>query len=169
MTRLGVAVTVVVAAVSLVLGIGIGYSLRPVPRAPSDADAELSGSVATPVAAPASETPAPAPASPAEDAPRPGAIVVRGNGPKMDGPFTFKPGGYVLKYEQLPDPEFGFNPTSFVAALESKPQSYDQPYQLLTNTSARRGTTKVTVSGKLWVNVSSSANEFVLTFEPLAK
>jgi hypothetical protein len=95
-----------------------------------------------------------------------GIITVEGNGPQVFGPFTFKPGGYSVSWEQGEDPALGFNETSFVVSVESKPGDYAQPYQLLSNTSTRTGNNQVTVSGSLYVDVSSSANPFRIVFTP---
>jgi len=96
-----------------------------------------------------------------------GEIILRGNGPRIFGPFRFRPGGYVWRFYQYSDPPFGFNRTSLVVSLESRAGDVGGgTYQLLSNTSARKGQNLVVVNGRLYVDVSSSANRFVMRFTP---
>jgi hypothetical protein len=155
-----------IAAVALVAGLVIGYVVhrptttvvRTVVPSPSPSPSPVAtpfpviGGTPTPEASPKSER-------------KPGTITVKGSGPEIFGPYNLKPGGYTFSFEQMPD-NLGFNKTSLVVSLESKPNKYNEPYQLLCNTSKRTGSNQVVVSGKLWVDVSSSANDFLMTFVP---
>jgi len=170
----GIAITTGIAVVALAVGLAAGYALRqPAPaQQPSGSESPAvpssqSESVATTAPAPAVE-PTVAPVSPPKV--KPGTIVVRGSsGPTIFGPYTFKRGGYIFKFEQVVPDGQEFNETSLVIALESKPGEVDSPFQVLSNTSAMKGMNQVVVSGRLWVDVSFSGNDYVLTFTPKGK
>jgi hypothetical protein len=93
-----------------------------------------------------------------------GEILIRGmTAPRVIGPYTFEPGGYVFRFEHA-----GAD-GRMVVALESRPNSRRDPYQRLVDTAAPSGTAKVGVSGKLYVHVSSAGGEYVLRFTPKGK
>jgi hypothetical protein len=90
-----------------------------------------------------------------------GEILIRGIAtPRTTGPYTFKPGGYVLRFEQTGDGD------RIVVALESRPNSQRDPYQRLVDAAARSGSAQVGVSGKLYVHVLSAAGDYTLRFTP---
>jgi hypothetical protein len=94
-----------------------------------------------------------------------GEIVVRGiTTPRVTGPYTFKPGGYVLRFEQTGDGD-----QRIVVALESRPNSRRAPYQRLVDTTALSGSAQVGVSGRLYVHVFSAAGDYALRFTPKRK
>jgi hypothetical protein len=162
----------VVGAVGLVVGFATGYlAHQPTniqPQLPETTSVVASATTAAlpPTAAPSAVTTAEPTPPPKQKA---GTIVVSGNGPTLFGPYRFKQGGYDFTFEQTPGAGLDFNETSLVISLESRPLGYADPYQLLTNTSKLKGSNRVVVSGKLWIEVSSSANDFVLTFVPRVK
>jgi len=161
---LGRFVLVLAVAAGLSALVGCSAQVTPEQAAPSAPSVPPTASVATTAAAvEPSATP------PAVPKVKPGTIVVRGSGPTMFGPYTFKRGGYTFKFEQVVPDGQDFNETSLVISLESKPGDVDDPYQLLSNTSKMKGTNQVYVSGKLWVDVSFSGNDYVLTFVPKGK
>lgn len=96
---------------------------------------------------------------------RKGEIVIQGiTSPRVIGPYVFKPGGYALRFEQPGAPKS--NRGRLVVALESKPRTRAQPYQLLVNSDRRSGTKGVSVSGKLYVHVVRAPGDYVLRFTP---
>lgn len=96
-----------------------------------------------------------------------GEILIRGlTAPRVIGPYTFEPGGYVFRFEHAAS-DGGEDRMEVV--LESRPNSRRDPYQPLVDTPARSGSAKVAVSGKLYVNVLSADGEYVLRFTPKQK
>lgn len=96
---------------------------------------------------------------------KPGEILIQGmTAPRVAGPYDFKPGGYVLRFEQ-PGARDG-EQERLTVALESKPRSRAEPYQLLVDSSRRSGTEKVSLSGKLYVHVVRAPGDYVLRFTP---
>jgi hypothetical protein len=96
-----------------------------------------------------------------------GEILIRGmTAPRVIGPYTFKPGGYVFRFEQAGSNE---GDRRMVVVLESRPNSRRDPYQRLVDTRTPSGSAKVVVSGKLYVNVLSADGEYVLRFTPKRK
>ena len=92
---------------------------------------------------------------------KPGQFLIQGmRHEKFSGPYLFKPGGYVLQFRQ-----HGGSP-QLTVALESHRGSTKKPYQLLTDTDQAAGRAQVTISGRLYVHVRSSADEYVLHFSP---
>ncbi len=101
---------------------------------------------------------------------RPGEILLRGStSPKLFGPFTFGPGGYLFRFEQYdpnnPTRNFATESSSFLVSLESVPDEVTDPYQLLVNATQRTGSNQATVSGRLYVNVNGDYS-YVLRFTP---
>jgi hypothetical protein len=111
-------------------------------------------------------------AAPAAPKPKkvPGVIVLHSTTvPQTFGPITFKPGGYRFRFSQAGN-NGGYpwnQSTSFVVDVTSKPNTFNPPYELLVNASAKTGSKMMTVSGRLYVEVSSGDNAFVITFTPL--
>src|SRR5450759_2434449 len=167
-TRRGAMSIAVLIAVALSAGGCAASQTASAPGTPAGATPSVSTSSDATAAISSGATASSPATEPVVTAPKvkPGTIVVRGNGPTMFGPYKFKPGGYVFHFEQTPTPGDEFNDTSLVISLESKAQQFDEPYPLLCNTSAESGTNQVVVKGRLWVDVSSSANDYVLTFTP---
>jgi hypothetical protein len=96
---------------------------------------------------------------------RKGEILIQGmTSPRVIGPYAFKPGGYVLRFEQPGAPES--ERERLVVALESKPRTRAQPYQLLVDSDRGSGTKGVSVSGKLYVHVVRAPGDYVLRFTP---
>jgi len=167
-------VLALVAALSMSVPVLTGCSSTTVSEQPALTAAPASATPTAPEATSASAVPEtasvePTAAPPAAPKLKPGTIVVRGSGPTIFGPYTFKRGGYTFKFEQIVPDGQDFNETSLVISLESKPGEVNDPYQLLSNTSKMSGTNQVYVSGKLWIDVSFSGNDYVLTFTPKGK
>lgn len=96
-----------------------------------------------------------------------GEILVRGmTAPRVIGPYTFEPGGYVFRFEHAASDE---GDGRIVVALESRPNSRRAPYQQLVDTAAPSGSANVGLSGKLYVHVMSANGEYVLRFTPKRK
>ena len=96
-----------------------------------------------------------------------GEILIRGmTAPRVIGPYTFQPGGYVLRFEHAASDE---GEDRIAVVLESRPNSQRDPHQKLVDSAARSGSAKVAVSGKLYVNVLSAGGEYVLRFTPKRK
>ena len=91
-----------------------------------------------------------------------GEILIQGRAPRVYGPYSLAPGGYVLHFEQ---PGSGA-PARLVVALESKPGSQAKPYRQLVDSKERAGTRPVTMSGKLYVHVVSAESEYELRLKP---
>jgi hypothetical protein len=92
---------------------------------------------------------------------RKGEIVIKGTSPRAYGPYTLKPGGYVLTFEQE-----GADPSRIVVALESKPGSRRKPYALVVNSTDRMGKRAVGITGRLYVRVVSAEAEYELHLLP---
>ena len=91
----------------------------------------------------------------------PGEFLIQGmRHEKFSGPYAFKPGGYLLRFQQS-----GGSP-QLTVSLESHRGSMKKPYQRLTDTDQPAGRAQVTISGRLYVHVRSSADEYVLHFSP---
>lgn len=96
---------------------------------------------------------------------RRGEILIQGlTAPRIAGPYNFKPGGYVLHFEQPSAREGEQKPLT--VALESTPRSRANPYELLVDSRRGSGTKAVTLSGKLYVHVVRAPGEYVLRFTP---
>ncbi|MBA3365271.1 MAG: hypothetical protein H0U03_05730 [Actinobacteria bacterium] len=94
-----------------------------------------------------------------------GEILIQGlTAPRTVGPYVFKPGGYVFRFEQPGARES--DQKRLVVALESTPRSRAQPYQLLVDSGRGSGTKGVSVSGKLYVHVVRAPGDYVLRFTP---
>ena len=90
-----------------------------------------------------------------------GEIVIRGSSPRVYGPYSLAPGGYVLHFEQP-----GSGRAKLVVALESKPGSRAAPYELVVDSEKRSGTRRVAMSGKLYVHVVTADAGYELRFRP---
>ena len=91
-----------------------------------------------------------------------GEFLIQGtSSPRVLGPYGFKPGGYVFSFEHREA-----DGARLTVALESKPQSRAQPYQLLVDAKRGSGSTSVSLSGKLYVHVIAAGGEYVLRFTP---
>ena len=94
-----------------------------------------------------------------------GEILIQGmTAPRVVGPYVFKPGGYVLRFEQPGARES--EEKGLIVALESKPGSRAQPYQLLVDSGRESGTKEVSVSGKLYVHILRAPGDYLLRFTP---
>lgn len=91
-----------------------------------------------------------------------GEILIQGMSPRVYGPYSLAPGGYVLHFEQ---PASG-DASRLVVALESKPGSRTAPYQQLVDSKNRSGTRRVTMSGKLYIHVVTAEAEYELRLTP---
>ena len=91
-----------------------------------------------------------------------GEILIQGSSPRVYGPYSLEPGGYVLRFEQ---PGSG-GATRIVVALESKPGSRAAPYQKLVDSQERSGTRRITMNGKLYVHVVAAEAEYELRLKP---
>jgi hypothetical protein len=94
-----------------------------------------------------------------------GEILIQGmTAPRVVGPYVFKPGGYVLHFEQ---PGAGESEEErLIVALESTPGSRAQPYQLLVDSGSGSGRKEVSMSGKLYVHVVRAPGDYLLRFTP---
>jgi hypothetical protein len=79
---------------------------------------------------------------------------------KFSGPYAFKPGGYLMRFQQN-----GGEP-QLTVSLESQRGTAKKPYQLIADTDQSAGRRPVTISGRLYVHVRSSADGYVLRFTP---
>jgi hypothetical protein len=116
--------------------------------------------------------------APAGEAPRlrllqsgraPGEIVVRGeSSPASHGPFTFD-GRYTVRFEQVapeePDLDFGTQ-TAFVAMANRRAEEEGAGTIRLFNQAARTGTRRVTLRGRLYVDVSFGDFPYAIRFTP---
>ena len=92
---------------------------------------------------------------------KPGEVLIKGRrSPKFSGPHEFQPGGYVLRFSQE-----GGSP-GLTVSLESTRNSKRPPYQLVVDTKQAAGRASVTVRGRLYVHVVSSAESYELRFTP---
>jgi hypothetical protein len=93
---------------------------------------------------------------------KPGEILIQGQRrERFSGPYTLQRGGYVLRFQR--EGESG----NLTVALESQRGSNQPPYQLLlADSDQRAGRREVTLSGKLYVHVTSTAEGYVLRFTP---
>lgn len=93
---------------------------------------------------------------------KPGEILIQGRrAEKFSGPYRFRKGGYLLHFRRM-----GAD-GSLTVSLESARASERQSFQLLLDDSDQEaGQRTVTVSGKLYVHVKSSADGYVLRFTP---
>ena len=92
---------------------------------------------------------------------KPGEVLIKGRrSPKFSGPHEFQPGGYVLRFSQE-----GGSP-GLTVSLESTGDSKRPPYQLVVDTKQAAGRAAVTVRGRLYVHVVSSAESYELRFTP---
>jgi hypothetical protein len=96
---------------------------------------------------------------------KPGEIMIQGQRrEKFSGPYTFRRGGYILSFERV-----GEN-GNLTISLESRRGSKQRPYQLLLADSGQKaGRREVTLSGKLYVHITSTAEGYVLRFTPKAR
>jgi hypothetical protein len=91
-----------------------------------------------------------------------GEILIQGmSAPRIIGPYDFKAGGYVFSFDH--GEAAG---EKLTVALESRPRSRSQPYQLLVDSNRSSGTSSVSLSGKLYVHVVGAGGEYVLRFRP---
>lgn len=91
-----------------------------------------------------------------------GEILIQGSSPRVYGPYSLKPGGYVLHFDQ-PDSD---GASRLVVALESKPDSRVAPYQRLVDSRERSGTRRVAASGRLYVHVIAAGGEYEIRLKP---
>ncbi len=92
---------------------------------------------------------------------KPGEILIQGQRrEKFSGPYTLRRGGYVLQFQREGD-------GNLTVALESRRGSKQPPYQvLLADSEQKSGRREVTLSGKLYVHTTSTADGYVLRFTP---
>jgi hypothetical protein len=92
---------------------------------------------------------------------KPGEILIQGQRrEKYSGPYTFEAGGYSFRFQRLGDSG------RLAVSLESQRGSKQKPYELLVDTDRATGRGSVTVKGKRYVHISSSADGYVLRFTP---
>ena len=91
-----------------------------------------------------------------------GEILIQGTSPRVYGPYSLAPGGYVLRFEQ----RGAGDGTRLMIALESKPGSRAAPYQELVDSKDRSGTRSVTMSGKVFIHVVTAEAEYELRLTP---
>jgi hypothetical protein len=90
---------------------------------------------------------------------KPGEFLIQSAGSFRDGPYRFKPSGYVFRFEQT-----GAG-GRLVVSLQSKPGSTEEPYQLLVDTTAREGSKQVSLTGRLYVDIVADGG-YLLRFTP---
>ena len=88
-----------------------------------------------------------------------GEIVISGMSSRAFGPFTFKPGGYVLQFERSAE-------GTLAVTLEPEQGSSAQRYTALAETANATGRRKVTATGKLRVRVRNTGGPYELRFTP---
>jgi hypothetical protein len=86
---------------------------------------------------------------------KPGEYLIQSSGSLRDGPYRFKPGGYVFHFEQT-------DGGTLVVSLQSKAGSREE---LLVDTTAPEGRRQVSATGKLYVNIVADG-EYLLRFTP---
>ena len=92
---------------------------------------------------------------------KPGEILIQGQRrEKFSGPYTFKPGGYLLHFRRLGDSG------RLTVSLEKRRGSKQGGYELLVETERAMGTRSVPVKGKRYVHIISSADGYLLRFTP---
>lgn len=93
---------------------------------------------------------------------KPGEILIQGlKAEKFSGPYRLRKGGYVLRFERTGDEG------TLSISLESVRGSTQPPYELvLKDSSAKTGQRMVTISGKLYVHIRSSAESYVVRLTP---
>jgi hypothetical protein len=93
---------------------------------------------------------------------KPGEILIQGQRKeKFSGPYTLRKGGYVLRFQRMGDEG------RVTVSLESKRGSRQQPYELVLDDFDRQAAQRsVTVTGKVYVHVQSSADGYLLRFTP---
>ena len=93
---------------------------------------------------------------------KPGEILIQGKRKeKFSGPYTLRRGGYVLQFQRV-----GAS-GSLTVALESQRGSKQPPYKiLLADSSQTGGRREITLSGRFYVHVVSTADGYVLRFAP---
>jgi hypothetical protein len=91
---------------------------------------------------------------------RRGEIFIQGMSPRVVGPYDFKPGGYIFTFDQAA------RSGGLTVALESKPRSRAQPYQLLVKSARASGTRPISLSGRLYVHIVDASGTYVLRFRP---
>jgi hypothetical protein len=96
---------------------------------------------------------------------KPGEILIQGQRrEKFSGPYTFRRGGYVMRFQR--DGDSG----NLTVALESQRGSKEPPYQvLLADSDQQAGRREVTLSGKLYVHITSTADGYEVRFTPKAR
>jgi hypothetical protein len=102
---------------------------------------------------------------------RPGEIVVRGDlSPTSHGPFTFD-GRYLVRFEQFApeDPSTDFtDQTAFVAALDRRAEQDGPGSVALFHAARRTSRRRVTLHGRLFVDVSFGDFPYAIRFTPVA-
>jgi hypothetical protein len=93
---------------------------------------------------------------------KPGEILIQGQRKeKFSGPYTLRKGGYVLRFQRMGDEG------SVTVSLESKKGSPQQPYELvLEDFDGPAAKRNVTLTGKVYVHVRSSADGYVVRLTP---
>jgi len=93
---------------------------------------------------------------------KPGEILIQGQRrEKFSGPYTLRRGGYVLHFQR--EGKSG----NLTVALESQRGSKQLPYQvLLADSDQKAGRREFTLSGKLYVHITSTADGYELRFTP---
>jgi hypothetical protein len=98
-----------------------------------------------------------------------GEIVVHGDAsPASHGPFAFD-GRYTVRFEQIApeDPHLDFTgQTAFVAMVDRLPEQEGAGTVKVFSAAARTGRTRVTLHGRLYVDVSFGDFPYAIRFTP---
>jgi hypothetical protein len=100
---------------------------------------------------------------------RAGEIVIRGEAsPRSHGPFLLH-GGYTVRFEQSApeDPGLDFSAqTSFVAALDRRPEQEGADSVRLFSAARRSGRRRIRVNGRYYVDVAFGDFPYAIRFTP---
>jgi hypothetical protein len=97
---------------------------------------------------------------------KPGEILIQGQrSPRFSGPYTFRPGGYVLRFRQRGEPRAGER--LLTVALESQRGSTAAPYELVVRTDRLSGRETIRANGELYIHVTTTSPSYELRFTPV--
>ena len=105
--------------------------------------------------------------------PKPGEIVLVGRAtPRIYGPYSFPPGGFVVRFQEFDPTRPGVEPSAdgsrFMVALLARDRvPSGKPSRVILNTTAPIGATRATARAKRYVYVSYSGKyAYVLRLTP---